>query len=170
MKNIAILLEQQYEDLELWYPYFRLKEAGFHPVFIGPVKDGEYKGKFGYPARAELGIADARAEDFDAVIIPGGFAPDYLRRTPAMVEFVRAMRESGRIVAAICHGVWIPASADIIRGKRVTSFFAIRDDVVNAGGLWEDREVVRDGKLITSRKPEDLPAFCRAILEVLRES
>lgn len=170
MKNVAILLEQQYEDLELWYPYFRLKEAGFHPVFVGPVKDGEYKGKFGYPARVELGVADVKTEDFAAVIIPGGFAPDYLRRTPAMVEFVRAMWENGKIVAAICHGVWIPVSANIIRDKRVTSFFSIRDDVVNAGGLWEDREVVRDGKLITSRKPEDLPAFCRAILEVLRES
>jgi len=163
----VILLEQQYQDLEFWYPYYRLKEAEYEVVVIAPKTGETYAGKYGYPAEADLAAVDARAEDFDAVIIPGGFAPDYMRRHPVMVEFVKTMGDSGKLVAAICHGVWLPASTGLVEGKRATSFFAIKDDVVNAGGLWEDSEVVRDGNLITSRKPEDLPAFLRTILEAL---
>jgi len=108
------------------------------------------------------------AEDFDAVIIPGGYAPDRMRRNEAMVKLVREMFEKGKVVAAICHAGWLPASAGILRGKRMTSFSAIKDDMVNAGAQWEDAEVVVDGNLITSRTPDDLPAFCVAIISKLR--
>lgn len=168
-KRIAILVEKMYEDLEAWYPYLRLREAGHEPIFVGSEKGIEYKGKYGYPVKAEFGINGVRAEDFDAVVIPGGFAPDYMRRVPQMVAFVREMWNAEKIVAAICHGVWLPASADIVRGKHATSFFAIKDDIVNAGGIWKDSEVVRDGNLITSRRPEDLPAFTKTLLETLSE-
>jgi len=165
--RVAILLEQQYQDLEFWYPYYRLKEADHEVVVIAPKTGETYTGKYGYPAGADLVAADAKVEDFDAVIIPGGFAPDYMRRHAAMVEFVKKIGDSGKLVAAICHGVWLPASTGLVKGRHATSFSAIKDDVVNAGGIWEDSEVVHDGNLITSRKPEDLPAFLRTILEAL---
>lgn len=162
-KNVVILVEQQYQDLELWYPYFRIKEAGADVYIVGPEKK-EYKGKYGYPAKADFSIKGVKPDEFDAVIIPGGFAPDYMRRVPAMIDFVRKMHERKKIIAAICHGGWILASARIIKGKRVTSFSAIRDDMINAGARFCDEEVVRDKNIITSRKPEDLPAFCRMII------
>lgn len=164
-----MLIAEQYEELEVWYPALRLREAGYEVVFVGPEEGATYPGKHGYPATVTLSLARAKADDFDAVIIPGGFAPDYLRRNPHAVPFVKAMGESGKLVAAICHGVWLPASSGLVRGRRVTSFFAIRDDVVNAGGLWEDSETVRDENLITARKPDDLPSFLRALIAALKE-
>lgn len=169
MKRIAILAENLYEELELWYPTYRLREAGHHVTILGPKAGEVYRGKFGYPVRVDRPIAEADASEFDAIIIPGGFAPDYLRRDPTCVPFIKNVWDKGGIVGAICHGVWLPASAEIIQGKRITSFFAIKDDIVHAGGLWEDSEVVQDGKLITARQPEDLPAFLRAILRTLEE-
>lgn len=166
-RNVAILVENLYEEMEVWYPKFRFEEAGHTPVIFGPKTGAIYRGKFGYPIKVERALADASAHEFDAVVIPGGFAPDYLRRDPSSVPFVRAMWDTGKIVAAICHGVWLPASAEIVQGKRVTSFSAIKDDIVHAGGLWEDTEVVQDGKLITARKPDDLPAFLKTILRAL---
>lgn len=166
-KRIAILVENLYEEMEVWYPFYRLREAGHGVVVLGPKAGETYRGKFGYPLRTERSLRDASAKDFDAAIIPGGFAPDYLRRDSATVPFVKAMWDQNKIVAAICHGVWIPASAEIVRGRRCTSFVAIRDDIVHAGGIWEDSEVVRDGNFITSRQPEDLPAFLRTILRAL---
>lgn len=166
-KKIAILLEKTYQDLEAWYPYYRLKEEGADVQFVAPKTDEEYFGKYGYPAKADLKIDDANANDFDAVIIPGGFAPDFMRREPKMIEFVRRAHEKGKLIASICHGGWILASADIIRNKKVTSFFAIKDDLINAGANFVDEEVVRDGNLITSRKPDDLPAFCHTIIAAL---
>ncbi|OHB22341.1 MAG: protease [Parcubacteria group bacterium RIFCSPLOWO2_01_FULL_48_18] len=168
MAKVAILVEQQYQELEVWYPALRLKEEGWATVFVGPAAGVEYKGKYGYPVKSELAIDDARAEDFDAVVVPGGFAPDFMRRVPRMVEFVRTMHEAGKVVAAICHGGWLLASAEIVRNKKVTSFFAIKDDLVHAGARWIDSEAVVDGTIITSRKPEDLPAFCREIIKQLR--
>lgn len=167
-KKIAILLEEHYQDLEVWYPYYRLREAGAEVLLVAPLKGKEYKGKYGYPAAADRGIGEVDATDFDAVVIPGGFAPDFMRRVPEMIELVREAYHAGKIVAAICHGPWMLASADIIRGKRVTCFYAIADDIKNAGGVYEDKEVVRDGLLITARKPDDLPAFCRTIIEALQ--
>ena len=166
-KKIAILIEKTYQDLEAWYPYYRLKEAGADVKFIAPSTDEEYLGKYGYPAKADLEINNADANDFDAVIIPGGFAPDFMRREPKMINSVRQAHTKGKIIASICHGGWILASADIIRGKKVTAFFAIKDDLVNAGANFVDEEVVQDGNIITSRKPDDLPAFCRTIISAL---
>ncbi len=168
MQPIALLVAEQYQDQEVWYPYYRLQEAGRRVVVIGP-KRQTYPSKFGYPITAELAIADARASDYDGVIIPGGFAPDFMRREPLMAQFVREAHAQGKLIAAICHGPWLLCSAGIVRGKTVTCFVAIKDDVVNAGATYVDREVVRDGQLITSRKPEDLPAFMTTFLSALAE-
>ena len=166
-KNVAILLEQVYEDPEFWYPYYRFKEAGAKVTVIAPeIKD--YKSKHGYPARADLAAADAKAGDYDAVIVPGGFSPDYMRRSPGMVNFLKQAYEQGSIVAAICHGPWMLASIGAADGKKMTAFFSIMDDIVNAGAIFVDDEVVRDGNVITSRTPEDLPAFCREIINALQ--
>ena len=169
MARVAIFVEKMYEELEAWYPALRLREAGNETVFLAPKAGEVYAGKHGYPVKSDLAVGDAKPEDFDAVVIPGGFAPDYLRRDPAVIAFVRALFAAGKPVAAICHGAWILASAEIVKGKRVTSFSAIRDDVVHAGGIWEDAETVRDGNLITARKPEDLPRFMVVVLEALQE-
>lgn len=167
-KKIAILVEKDYQDLEVWFPALRLREEGASVQFVG-TDAADYKGKFGYPVTADILIARVKAENFDAVVIPGGWAPDFLRRYPEVMEFVRNMHKTGKVVAAICHAGWILASADIVRGKTVTCFSAIKDDVKNAGGNYVDREVAVDGNLITARKPEDLPAFCREIIEALQK-
>lgn len=165
-KRIAIFVEDFYNDREFWYPYFRMKEEGAQVKAIGP-RRATFAAKEGITAQADLAIGEARPEDFDAVIIPGGFAPDLMRRTRAMIDFVAEMHRQGKVVAAICHAGWLLASAGIAKGKTVTSFFAIKDDLVNAGAEWVDREVVRDGNIITSRKPDDLPAFSRTIIDAL---
>lgn len=167
-KRVALLVAELYQELEFWYPYYRLAEEGAEVVTVGP-EATTYRSKLGYPAEAKLPARRAKAEDFDAIIIPGGYAPDMMRRDRAMVHLVRGAYEQGKVVAAICHAGWMPASAGILNGKRVTSFFAIKDDLVNAGAEWVDEQVVRDGSLITSRTPDDLPAFCRAIIEALSE-
>jgi len=167
-KRIAVLAEQLYEDLELWYPVLRFREEGAMVEIVGAGRDS-YPSKHGYPVHPTASIDHVKAADFDAVIIPGGYAPDHMRRHPAMVSLVREAFEQGKIVAAICHGGWLLASANILRGRKVTGFFAIRDDLVNAGAEYLDQEVVRDGNLITSRVPNDLPAFCRAILAALQQ-
>jgi protease I len=168
MKKIAILVENSYQDLEVWYPLLRLKEEGFDVVAVGTGSAREYKGKYGYPIIPDKNIDEVSAAHFDAVVIPGGWAPDFLRRYPKIVEFVKAMHGSNKVVAAICHGPWLLASADILKARTVTAFFAIKDDLVHAGANFVDREVVVDGKLITSRKPEDLPAFVKEIIKALR--
>lgn len=165
-KRIAILVENLYEDLELWYPALRFRADGAEVIMVG-TGDETYTSKHGYPVQADTRAEDVRAVDFDAVIIPGGYAPDHMRRQPAMIDLVRNAFDQGKIVAAVCHAGWMLASADIVRGKRVTCFASIKDDMINAGGRYEDAEVVRDGNLITSRKPDDLPAFCRTIGEAL---
>jgi protease I len=166
-RKAAILAEKLYEDLELWYPLYRLREAGAEVHVVGP-RQGSYESKHGYPVKADLGAGEVTAADFDAVIIPGGYAPDHMRRHPAMVELVRQAAKQGKVVAAICHGGWMLASAGVLKGRKATCYRAIRDDLVNAGAEYLDREVVRDGNLITSRFPDDLPAFCRTIIEALK--
>lgn len=168
-KKIAILIENLYQDMEAYYPYYRLKEAGATVFFVGPEKGSMYKSKHGYEAEAELGITEVSADEYDAVIIPGGFAPDYMRRNNGMVQFVKDMAHKGKIVAAICHAGWMLVSADVIRAKRVTAFYAIKDDMKNAGGDWEDAPVVKDGNIITSRTPDDLPSFLKTIIDSLNE-
>lgn len=171
MKNsqkIAILAEQLYEDQELWYPYYRLKEAGYDVKIIGPEKKMYYS-KHQYPVTAELSIDEAIADDFMGVVIPGGYAPDHIRRYPKMLSFVRKIFEKDGLVAAICHAGWVLISAGILNDKDATSFFAIKDDMINAGANYLDQEVVVDHHLVTSRTPKDLPAYLSAILKVLKE-
>lgn len=166
-KRVAVLVADMYQELEFWYPYLRLQEEGAEVVAVGP-EAKEYTSKLGYPAKAELGAKDVRAGDFQAVVIPGGYAPDYLRRSPELVGFVREMAEAGKPVAAICHGPWMLCSARVVRGKRVTSVPAIRDDLENAGATWVNEPVVVDGNLITSRMPQDLPVFTGALIAALK--
>jgi protease I len=165
-KRIAILAEDFYEDLELWYPALRFREAGADVTIVGSGAE-TYTSKHGYAVQTDTSAEKVRAADFDAVVIPGGYAPDHMRRHPAMVGLVRDAFQQDKIVAAICHAGWMLASADIVRGKRITCFSSIKDDMVHAGGIYEDSEVVRDGNLITSRMPDDLPAFCHTIVEAL---
>ena len=170
MKRIAILVENLYEDLELHYPYLRLKEAGFQVDLIGPEKGVEYLSKHGYPAISDFASSQISAQDYAAVVVPGGYSPDMMRRCEATIEFVRQMDAQGKIVAAICHGPWIMASACNLSGRTLTSFFSIRDDLVNAGATYVDEEVVLSGNLITSRTPQDLIAFTTAIISALGQS
>jgi protease I len=165
-KQIAIFVEDLFEDLEFWYPCLRMQEAGATVVVIGP-KEATYTGKHGVPATADQAIHNVRPEDFDALIIPGGYSPDRMRRVPEMVQFVKAVHEQGKLVATICHGGWMLASAGIVQDKTLTSFYAIKDDLVNAGAKWVDHEVVNEHNIITSRTPADLPVFCRTIIETL---
>lgn len=169
MKKFAILVEDLYQVLEVWYPYFRLREEGIEAVLVGTGAKTEYKSKEGYPAQEELSIKKVKTGDFLGVVIPGGYAPDALRRYPEVNQFVRDLYREGKIVACICHGGWVLVSAGILKGKKATGFFAIKDDMVNAGCEFLDKEVVVDGNLITSRNPYDLPAFCREIIKQLRK-
>lgn len=167
--KVAVLIEDQYQVLEVWYPYLRLREEGMETVFVGPDRKKEYGSKEGYPAIVELSIKKAKASEFEGVVIPGGYAPDILRRDEDIVAFVKDMYEEGKLVAAICHAGWVLVSAGVLKGKRVTCFFAIKDDLINAGAKYIDEEVVVDKNLITSRNPYDLPAFCREIIKFLKK-
>lgn len=168
-KKVIILVEQMYNEFEFWYPYYRLKEAGAEVVVVGSGSAHEYTAKSGIPCKADTSADQISAADFDGIVIPGGYAPDHMRRYPGMVKLVRDLFEGGKLVAAICHAGWMLASADIIKDRTVTSFFAIKDDMVHAGANWVDEEVVVDGKLITSRKPDDLPAFMKAVIKSLSD-
>lgn len=165
--KVAILVEDEYEDLELWYPYYRLKEADFEPMIIGPGTKKVYKSKHGYEAPVDLDVSMVDPKNFIALVIPGGFAPDRLRRHNPINELVRTMFESGKVVAAICHGPSVLISANVLHGRKMTCFMSIRDDVMNAGARYMDEEVVIDDNLITSRRPSDLPAFMKAIITSL---
>ena len=166
-KHVAVLVEQKYEELELWYPYYRLKEAGAFPVLVGPTAGASYLSKLGYPAVADVAAKDVTAADFAGVVIPGGFCPDYIRRSQDMLRVVRDAHDLTKPLAAICHGPWVLCSTPALKGRKATGFFAIRDDVVNAGAEWVDAEVVIDGHIITSRTPKDLPAFTAAFLKAI---
>ena len=168
MKTVAVLVEELYQVLEVWYPILRLKESGIATKTIGTGSKKTYGSKEGYPCNADMSIDEADPKDFAGVIIPGGFAPDFLRRYPKMVDFVKTMNKQKKVVASICHGGWMLVSADILHGRKATSFFAIKADVVAAGAKFVDEEVVVDGNLITSRKPEDLPAFKVEIIKELK--
>jgi len=168
-KKVAVLVEKLYEDLELWYPVLRLREAGCLVKIVGPKAGESYASKHGYPAKADVAAADVRAADFDAVIIPGGYSPDHMRRHKAMVDLVTEAMKAGKVVAAICHGPWMLCSTKCLEGRKLTSFFAVRDDVENAGATWEDAAMVRDDNLVTSRTPDDLPAFMQGIFAAMTE-
>ena len=166
-KRVAVLLEQQYHELELWYPVYRMKEAGIVVTLIAPEAGKTYPSKLGYPAKADLAAADATAAMFDGLIIPGGFAPDYVRRCEAMLTLTRDLAAAGKPIAAICHGPWVLCSTTALKGRTATCFSSIKDDIINAGATYVDKEVVTDGNIITSRKPDDLPAFTAAFLKAL---
>jgi protease I len=154
----------------VWYPVYRLREAGCKVTLVGPEAGQTYPSKLGYPARSDRAARDVRANDFDLLVIPGGFAPDYLRRDEAVLKLVSTMAEQGKPVAAICHGPWVLCSTQALKGRKATCFFAIKDDVTNAGARYVDQEVVRDGNLITSRKPDDLPAFLQTLIQAVKEA
>ena len=166
-KTVGMLVEKDYQDLEVWYPILRLREAGHKVLVIGTGSAPSYTGKFGYPVTVETTADKVSAGDLDGIIVPGGWAPDFLRRYPAVTGLVRDCHEQGKVVGAICHAGWVLVSAGILQGKTVTCFSAIKDDVEAAGATWLDREVQVDGNLVTARKPDDLPAFCREILRLL---
>jgi protease I len=166
--KIAIMVDEMYQVLEVWYPYYRLQEAGFDCHFVAAEAKKEYHSKEGYPCVSSVAAAQARAADYDCMIVPGGFAPDFMRRSEDVIKFANEMVNAGKIIAAICHGGWLLCSTNIYSGKKATCFMAIRDDIKNADADYMDAECVVDDNLITSRKPDDLPAFCTAILNKLK--
>ena len=165
--RILMFVDHVYEDLELWYPKLRLTEAGAHVTVAGPRGDTTYNGKHGYPCVSDAAIELMEEPDFQGVVIPGGFSPDQLRRNANVLKLTRQFAKAGKLVAAICHGGWIPISAGVYTGVRVTGSLGIKDDLENAGAIWEDAPVVIDRHFVSSRKPDDLPDFCRGILQVL---
>jgi protease I len=164
--RVAVLIAELFDEAELLVPYYRLLEAGHEAVLVG-ARVEEYRGKHGYPKRAEQDAAGVDPAGFNGVVIPGGFAPEYLRRDPHIVTLVRRLAEAGKPVAAICHGPWLLVTAGVLAGRRATSYPSLRPEVEYAGANWVDEEVVVDGPLITSRTPADLPAFLRALLAAL---
>jgi protease I len=167
MKRIAAVVDDIYEDLELWYPRIRLEEEGWKVVVAGPESGKVYAGKHGYPCRTDAAFADLREGDFDALLVPGGFAPDKIRRDQRVLALVRDMHTAGKLIGFICHAGWVLISAGILRGKRATSTVGIRDDMVNGGALWVDEPLVVDGNLVSSRTPADLPVFAKGMVDWL---
>ncbi len=168
-KKAIVLVDQLYQELEVWYPLYRLREEGAAAILVGLEAGVSYPSKIGYPAVSDKAAADVQMRDYDCLIIPGGYAPDHMRRHKAINRIVADAMHQDKVVAAICHGGWMLCSAPgALKGRKVTSFFAIRDDMENAGAEWIDAEVVCDRRLITSRKPDDLPAFMRATIAALR--
>ena len=168
-KRVLTFVGEIYEEMELWYPKFRLEEAGAKVVMAGQERT-TYTGKYGYPAKADAVVSELSAEEFDGLFIPGGFMPDKLRRDEHVLRLTKDIFEQGKLVGMICHAGWIPISAGIVSGKRVTSTPGIKDDLTNAGASWVDQPLVVDGNLISSRQPLDLPLFGRALVDYLKES
>ena len=166
-KRVIILAENNYQELELWYPLLRLREEGAEVTVVGSESGLTYTSKLGYPVSVDVSAEEVRMADYDGIIIPGGYAPDLMRRCPSMVKLVCDADKLGKVIGAICHAGWMLVSAGILKGKKATCFFAIQDDLINAGATYLDQEVVRDANLITSRMPDDLPAFCREIVRAL---
>jgi protease I len=165
-KKVIIFAEAIFEDVELLYPKYRMIEEGAKVVVAGG-GEKQYKGKYGYPVNVDGDVKDYKAMDFDAVVVPGGYAPDRLRTYKEVLDFVNEMNKANKVVAAICHGPWVLASAGILKGRKVTCVDRIKDDIINAGAKYFDKEVMVDRNIITSRKPDDLPAFCREIIKAL---
>lgn len=169
-RRILIFVEDAYEDLELWYPKLRLIEAGIHVTVAGPKAGQKYVGKNGYPCVSDAVITEMESADFHGVICAGGWMPDKLRRDPKVLQLIREFAAAGKLVAAICHGGWMPISAGVYRGVQVTGSPGIKDDLINAEALWVDASVVVDRHFVSSRKPDDLPDFCRAMLDVFSKA
>ena len=161
------LVDENFEDLELWYPVLRAREAGYTVVMAGKEKNKQYKGKYGVPATTDISFSEVKAEEYEGLLIPGGWAPDKLRRYPELLEIVRRMDKDKKVIAQICHAGWVLVSADVLKGKKVTSTPAIRDDLVNAGARWKNEPVVVDDYLVSSQGPMDLPDYMREVLNLL---
>ena len=168
-KKVAIMVDEMYQVLEVWFPYYRLKEASMDVILVAAEAKKQYHSKEGYPCVSDIAAGQANAADYDCIIIPGGFAPDFMRRNTDVIKFANDMVSTGKVIAAICHGGWLLCSTPVYRGKKATCFMAIKDDIINAGAEYIDADCVVDGNLITSRKPDDLPAFCLAILKALEK-
>ena len=166
-KKIALMVDEMYQVLEVWFPYYRFIEAGLDVDFVAAEAKKEYHSKEGYPCVSNVSAKQAKADDYDCMVVPGGFAPDFMRRDADVIKFANDMTNAGKVIAAICHGGWLLCSTAAYKGKKATCFMAIKDDIRNAGAEYVDAECVIDGNLITSRKPDDLPAFCAAILTAL---
>ena len=169
-QRILVLVGDIYEDLELWYPKLRMIEAGAEDVVAGPEAGNIYAGKNGYPCKSDIALHEVDPATFNGLLVPGGFMPDKLRRDQLVLDIVRHFHEQQKLIAAICHGGWIPISAGVYKGIRVTGSLGIKDDLINAGAIWEDAAVVVDNHHVSSRKPDDLPEFCKGMLEVLTRS
>ncbi len=169
-KKVVVLVEDMYQDQEVWYPYFRLKEEGAQVLVAGTGKKKIYKSKHGYEIEATHDASQIKASEVDGIFVPGGYAPDILRRYDFVNKLVADVFKRGKLVASICHGQWVLCSAGVLKGKKATCFFAVKDDVINAGATYVDAEVVVDGNLVTSRCPDDLPAFLRESLKILNAS
>ncbi len=166
-KKIIALLGDDFEDLELWYPVMRLREAGYEVHLTAEKKDTLYHGKYGVPCTSEYTFDEVNPDDYAGILVPGGWAPDKLRRFPRVLEIVRKMNEDGKAIGEICHAGWVLASAGILKGRTVTSAPGIMDDMKNAGATWVDKEVVVDGNIVSGRRPPDLPAYMKEYLKVL---
>lgn len=169
-KSVLLLNGDDYEDLELHYPRLRLLEAGYRAVVAGTASGAIHRGKHGYPSKNDLALGEVRPDDFAGIVLPGGWMPDKLRRDARVLDLVRTFDAAGKLVASICHGPWIAISAGVVRGKTYTGSLGIKDDLVNAGARFVDAEVAVDGHHVSSRKPDDLPAFLLAMLKVLATS
>ncbi|WP_088102154.1 type 1 glutamine amidotransferase domain-containing protein [Halalkalibacter urbisdiaboli] len=166
-KKVIQLVDHDFEDLELWYPVMRLREEGATVHMVGEKANQQYKGKYGVPAISEYSFSEIKAEDYDALLVPGGWAPDKLRRFPEVLSIVKHMDEQKKPIGQICHAGWVLISAKILTGRTVTSTPGIRDDMENAGANWLDEAVVVDGHLVSSRRPPDLPPYAKAFVDVL---
>jgi protease I len=169
-KRVVVLVDDLYNEFEFWIPYYRLLEAGAEVLVAGPARGGVYHGKNGLEAKAAYAFADIDPASVNGVVVPGGYAPDRIRQHKAALDLVRALDQAGKAVAFICHAGWVPTSAGIVKGRKVTSFKGIRDDLVNAGAQWVDEPLVVDGNLISSRTPDDLPVFMPAVIAAVARS
>lgn len=168
-KKVIALVEDEFEDLELWYPILRLQEEGATVHLVGKEAGKKYIGKYGVPAVSDYAFTDVQAGEYDAILVPGGWAPDKLRRYPEVIEFVRSMNDAKKPIGQICHAGWVLISANILDGVNVTSTPGIKDDMTNAGSTWHDEPVVTDGHIISSRRPPDLPPYVKAFADKLAE-
>lgn len=168
MKKVALFIENMFDERELIYPYYRMQEEGYTVDLIGTDEKTVYHGKNGVPFKSDKASKDISADDYDALIIPGGFSPDYMRRNQPTLDFARDMDNQNKPIAAICHGPWIMVSSCGIKGRKMTGYPSIKDDIEHAGATYVDEEVVKDGNLITSRNPNDLPAFAKTIIQALK--
>lgn len=168
MEKMMILVENGFEDREFMYPYYRLQETGYDMKIVGPEAKEVYRGEYWLSVKSDFSPAEINIDDYVAIIIPGGRAPDRMRTNKGLVELAKAAFQKGKVIAAICHGAQLLIEADVLKGKRATCYVSVATDLKNAGGIYEDSPVVVDGKLVTSRFPADLPQFCKAIVELLQ--